>query len=350
MNDRMHSWRMLEAGQPLTLEESPIPEPGAGEVLLRVLACGLCHTDVGFLYGGVRPNHALPLTLGHEIVGRVIATGAGAHELAGRDVIVPAVLPCGECDLCEQGRGNVCRQQKMPGNDFQGGFASHFIAPARFLCPIPEGTANIEDLSVVADAVSTAYQSVVRAGADAKSMVVVVGAGGVGTFAAQTAKAFGSHVAAIDVDANRLEALSSYIDLPLLATELDTRGIRKAIAAYEAEAGLPPHSRIIIECSGTAAGQTTAYSLLTHDATLAVVGFTLEKVPLRLSNLMAFDATAFGNWGCLPEHYPAILGLIAEGRLDVAPFVERHPMSQLNDLLKHEGHVRRPVLIPDFPE
>ena len=207
MSDRMYSWQMVEAGQPLVLVESPIPVPGDGEVLIKVRACGLCHTDVGFLYGGVRPNHPLPLTLGHEIVGRVIATGDGAEQLADRDVIVPAVLPCGDCDLCSQGRGNVCRKQKMPGNDFPGGFASHFIAPARFLCPIPEGTANVENLSVVADAVSTAYQSVVRAGVDSNSMVVVIGAGGVGTFAAQTAKALGAHVAAIDVDPNRLESL-----------------------------------------------------------------------------------------------------------------------------------------------
>jgi len=191
---------------------------------------------------------------------------------------------------------------------------------------------------------------VVRSGVDSGSMVVVVGAGGVGTYAAQTAKAFGAHVAAIDIDANRLEALSAYVDLPLLATELDIKGIRKAVAAYEVEAGLAPHSRIILECSGSAAGQTSAYSLLTHDATLAIVGFTLDKVSVRLSNLMAFDATVFGNWGCLPEHYPAILELIAEERIDVNPFVEQLPMSRLNNLLKDEGHVRRPVLIPDFPE
>jgi 6-hydroxycyclohex-1-ene-1-carbonyl-CoA dehydrogenase len=341
---------MVEPGQPLQYVESPVPEPQAGEVLLKVRACGLCHTDVGFLYGGVRPNHALPLTLGHEIVGTVIAAGSGATEFMDSDMIVPAVLPCGNCELCASGRGNVCRNQKMPGNDFHGGFASHFVAPARFLCPVPEGTENVEDLSVVADAVSTAYQAIVRTGANAKSMVVVVGAGGVGTFAAQTAKALGAHVAAIDVDARRLDAISDYIDLPLDAGELDTKQIRKAIATYEGEAGLPRHSRIVAECSGNAAGQATSYALLTHNSQLAVVGFTLDKIPLRLSNLMAFDATAFGNWGCLPEHYPAILGLLAEGRLDVAPFVERHPMNKLNDLLCDEGHVKRPVLIPDFPE
>jgi 6-hydroxycyclohex-1-ene-1-carbonyl-CoA dehydrogenase len=345
MPDKLYSWRMVEPGQPLALTESPLPEAGPDEVLLKVRACGLCHTDVGFLYGGVRPNAELPLTLGHEIVGDVVA---GAPDLIGRTFIVPAVLPCGDCELCARGRGNICRRQKMPGNDFHGGFASHFVAPARFLCPVPADTADVEDLSVVADAVATSYQAIVRAGVEAGNMVVIVGAGGVGTFAAQSAKAFGAHVAAIDVDARRLEAASQYIDLPLDASSLDVKGIRKAVGGFEKEHGIPPHSRKVIECSGSGAGQATAYTLLNYNATLAVVGFTLEKTPLRLSNLMAFDATAFGNWGCLPDHFPPILELMAEGKIDVKPFVKRHPMSKLNDLLREESHVHRPVLIPDF--
>jgi 6-hydroxycyclohex-1-ene-1-carbonyl-CoA dehydrogenase len=181
-------------------------------------------------------------------------------------------------------------------------------------------------------------------------MVVVVGAGGVGTFAAQSAKAFGAHVAAIDVDARRLEALAPYVDLPLDASRMDAKAIRGAVAAFEKERGLPAHGRKLIECSGVAAGQETAYALLNHDAVLAVVGFTMDKVSLRLSNLMAFDATAFGNWGCLPRHFPAILSLVREGKIAVAPFVERFPMSRLNELLKEGHHARRPVLIPDFEE
>jgi 6-hydroxycyclohex-1-ene-1-carbonyl-CoA dehydrogenase len=110
----------------------------------------------------------------------------------------------------------------------------------------------------------------------------------------------------------------------------------------------PPHGRIVLECSGTAAGQETAYALLTYDGKRGVVGFTLDKVSLRLSNLVAFDATAFGNWGCLPDHFPAILRLIQEGRIELKPFLELHPMSRLNDLLREGGHARRPVLIPDF--
>ena len=344
----LHAWRMVEAGQPLRLEAAPLPAPGPGEVLLRVRACGLCHTDVGFLYGGVRPNAPLPLTLGHEIVGDAVAAGPGAERLVGRTFIVPSVMPCGECDLCRRGRGNVCRRQKMPGNDLDGGFASHVVVPGRFLCPVPAGTADVEDLAIVADAVSTAYQAVLRAGACAGSMVVVVGAGGVGTFGVQAAKALGAHVAAIDVDPGRLAALGAWADLTLDAKELDGKAIRTAVAGYEQEHALPPYGRIVIECSGTAAGQETAYSLLHHAGTLAVVGFTLDKIALRLSNLMAFDAAAFGNWGCLPEHFPAILRLIADGKLELKPFLERHPMSRLNDLLRADRHARRPVLIPDF--
>ncbi len=344
----LHAWRMVEAGEPLRLVAAPLPHPGPGEVLLRVRACGLCHTDVGFLYGGVRPNAPLPLTLGHEIVGDAVAAGPGAEDLVGRTFIVPAVMPCGECDLCRRGRGNVCRRQKMPGNDLDGGFASHVVVPGRFLCPVPDGTADVEDLAIVADAVSTAYQAVLRAGTSPGSMVVVVGAGGVGTFGVQVAKALGAHVAAIDVDPERLSALGRFADLTLDAKQLDAKAIRAAIAGYEKEHGLPPYGRIVIECSGTAAGQETAYSLLHHAGTLAVVGFTLDKISIRLSNLMAFDAAAFGNWGCLPEHYPAILRLIADGKLELEPFLERQPMSRLNDLLRAHHHARRPVLIPDF--
>lgn len=346
--DRLHSWRMTEPGEPLELEQAALPSPGAGEILLEVTACGLCHTDFAFLYGGVRPNAPLPLTLGHEIVGRAVAASAGLEDAIDEYFLVPAVLPCGSCELCKAGRGNVCRSQKMPGNDLDGGFASHFLGPAEFLCRIPEGTGQVETLSVVADAVGTAYQAVIRAGVSEDDLVVVVGAGGVGTFAIQTARHLGAVVVAVDIDDERLAGLSRHVDLALNASTLTTGEIRSAVAELEKSGRARPHRRKILECSGTAAGQTSAWSLLAHNATLGVVGFTMDKTTLRLSNLMAFDATAFGNWGCLPEHFPAILELVAAGELEIEPFVECHPMERLNELLAQEHHHRRPILIPDF--
>jgi 6-hydroxycyclohex-1-ene-1-carbonyl-CoA dehydrogenase len=308
-------------------------------MLLRVRACGLCHTDQSFLYLGVRTNAPLPLTLGHEIIGE-------AND--GQLYIVPAVLPCGECELCRRGRGNVCRKQKMPGNDIHGGFASHIVVPSRDLCPIPSSLPEPELLSVLADAGSTAYQAVVRCGIEADKNVVVVGAGGVGGFAAQIARALGATVCIVDVDDARLESMAPFVDACFSAKELSGRDLKKAIAAFEEEQGLSTTSRRILECSGTAPGQDTAFGLLNHDAVLAIVGFTLDKPQLRLSNLMAFDATAFGNWGCLPEHYPKLLQLVQQKQVVVEPFVERKPMSQLNALLSEKHHALRPVLIPDF--
>lgn len=101
--------------------------------------CGVCHTDLGFWNDGVRTKKELPLTLGHEISGTVLE---GPAHLKGRHVIVPAVLPCGECDPRRKGRSNMCQKQLMPGNDLHGGFASHVVVPHRYLCVLPEGCCN----------------------------------------------------------------------------------------------------------------------------------------------------------------------------------------------------------------
>ena len=130
----MISWQMVERNKPLVRTEAPVPEPGPGEVLIKVSGCGVCHTDLGFFYDNVPIKSELPLTLGHEISGIVQAVGSGAEAWEGCAAVIPAVMPCGECAECKEGRGNICMAQKMPGNDIQGGFASHILVPAKQLC------------------------------------------------------------------------------------------------------------------------------------------------------------------------------------------------------------------------
>jgi 6-hydroxycyclohex-1-ene-1-carbonyl-CoA dehydrogenase len=348
MNTVAHRW-MMTAPQVAMVESSfdPFP-PQPAEVVIEIAGCGVCHTDLGYFYDGVRTNHALPLTLGHEISGRVVATGSGAESWLGKSVIVPAVIPCGECDLCKRGREAICRAQKMPGNDIQGGFATHIAVPAR-LAAIGM---DLSEVSVVADAVTTPYQAVHRAGVTPGSLAIVIGAGGVGGYCVQVANAFGAKVVAIDVDPAKLAAISQYgAALTLNPKELDPKALKSAISKFAKDNGLRATEWFIFECSGTTAGQQTAYGLLVHGATLSVVGFTMDKVEIRLSNLMAYDARAIGNWGCTPEHYPAALELVLAGKVKVKPFVEVHPLSDINHVFEATHHreiKRRAVLVPSL--
>jgi 6-hydroxycyclohex-1-ene-1-carbonyl-CoA dehydrogenase len=349
-----HRWLMTAPKAPL-VRAGFDATPGPGEVAVAVAGCGVCHTDLGYYYDGVRTNAALPLALGHEVSGRVVAAGAGAGDWVGRAVIVPAVLPCGECDLCRRGLAPICRAQKMPGNDIQGGFASHIVVPARGLCPVDEGRLaaaglSLAEVSVVADALTTPYQAVRRTGVTPGSLAIVVGAGGVGGYCAQVAAAFGAAVVAIDVDPAKLEAIAAHgAALTLDARGHDAKALKSAVAGFAKAQGLRPTEWFIFECSGTAAGQLTAWSLLVHGATLSVVGFTMDRVELRLSNLMAFDARAIGNWGCPPELYPAALDLVLDGKVALKPFVETHPLDDINHVFDavHRREIRRrAVLVP----
>ena len=349
-----HRWMMTAVNTPLE-RATFSAAPADGEVVVAVAGCGVCHTDLGYFYDGVRTNHALPLALGHEISGRVVAAGAGAAQWLGKAVIVPAVLPCGECDLCRRGLGTICRNQKMPGNDIQGGFASHIVVPGRGLCEVDEARLaqaglTLAEVSIVADALTTPYQAVRRAGVRPGSLAVVVGAGGVGGYCVQIARASGATVVAIDVDDAKLEAIAAHgAALTLNSRQLDARAIKAAIVDFAKKNGLPSTEWLIFECSGTAPGQLTAFGLLVHGATLSVVGFTMDKIEVRLSNLMAFDARAIGNWGCPPEFYPAALDLVLDGKVQIKPFVEPHPLDDINrvfDAVHHREIRRRAVLVP----
>jgi 6-hydroxycyclohex-1-ene-1-carbonyl-CoA dehydrogenase len=343
--------QLTAVGAPLELREVPAPAPVVGEVLVRVAGCGVCHTDVGFWKDGVPTKAPLPLTLGHEVSGTVVEAGAPFGHLVGREVIVPAVIPCGDCALCRAGRGNVCRAQVMPGNDIPGGFAEWLVVPGRGLCVVEDrGPYDLADLSVLADAVTTPYQAVRRSGLAAGDLAIVTGVGGVGGYAVQIAAALGAHVVAIDVDDAKLAAIARHgAGLTINSAATDFKDIRRRVRAFALERGCGETGWKLFECSGQPGGQETAWGLLTHAATLLVVGFTLQKVPLRLSNAMAFDATIQGTWGCRPELYPEALALVTSGRVTLAPFIERHPLELGPEVLARvaaHALARRAVLVP----
>lgn len=355
----IHGWQMQAIHAPLvrshrTVDLDALPPD---EVIIEVAGCGVCHTDLGFLYEAVPTRHALPLTLGHEISGVVRHAGAEATQWLGRSVVVPAVMPCGTCEVCRAGRGAICARQLFPGNDAHGGFASHVQVPAAGLCPIDEGQLAkaqipLSDLSVIADAVTTPYQAILNSGLSAGDLAIFVGIGGVGAFGVQLAAAMGAHVVALDVDPHRVARALTMGARWAREIPQDTPGTLKTeLRAWAKAEGLPKVGWKIFETSGHPGGQTLAFSLLGPGAHLGVVGYTAKKVELRLSNLMAFDATARGTWGCLPENYPAVVDLVLSGKIQLGALTQRYPMAEINEVFEalHRGQLKvRPILIPDF--
>jgi 6-hydroxycyclohex-1-ene-1-carbonyl-CoA dehydrogenase len=239
----------------------------------------------------------------------------------------------------------------MPGNDGDGGFATHVCVPARGLCAVPDQLPfglSLETLSVVADAVTTPYEAIRRSGLGPDDVAVIVGAGGIGGFGVQIAAAMGAAVVAIDVDEQRLDLIAQHgAGLALNAASTDPKRVKAAVRQFAKNSNHKGIGLKIFEMSGTPAGQVTAFNLLDHGAYLGVVGFTPESVELRLSALMAFDATARGNWGCPPEHYPAALRMVLEGKIKLNPFIEIHSLLEAPAILEAVANrsLRRRVIL-----
>jgi 6-hydroxycyclohex-1-ene-1-carbonyl-CoA dehydrogenase len=349
---KLKQWQMKALNKDFSLVESDLPAINEKEAIIKIAGCGVCHTDLSFWHDGVRTKKEMPLTLGHEISGIVLE---GPEHLKGKNVIIPAVLPCGDCELCNKGRSNMCQNQLMPGNDFHGGFASHIIVPHKYLCAVPDSILekySLEELSVIADAISTPYQVIKKSELEKGDLAIVIGVGGVGIYGALIAKIMGAKVLAIDINDEKLANAKKHgVDATLNSKGLTHREIKGKVREISLNLGVSRYGWKIFEISGTATGQELAFSLITFTSTLSIVGFTMNKLEVRLSNLMAFDAKLIGTWGCKPELYPEVIELIASGKLNIKDFVQTFPMSKINEVFKNtleHKYDKRSILVPDF--
>jgi propanol-preferring alcohol dehydrogenase len=204
---------LREIGKPLTIEDVPSPTPGPGEVLIKVDACGVCHSDLHLAEGDwdlLRPITKTPLILGHEVAGTVVALGpdASGHAI-GERVGVPWIYwTCGQCEFCKEGRETLCIKQKVTGCMVDGGFAEYMVAPATHAARLPASLSAI-DAAPLLCAGLTVYKAFKRSGLEAGQRVAVFGAGGLGHLAIQIAKAKGASVGAVDISDDKLEFAKS---------------------------------------------------------------------------------------------------------------------------------------------
>ncbi|SDH62987.1 alcohol dehydrogenase, propanol-preferring [Leifsonia sp. 98AMF] len=207
----------------LTLEDRPIPTPGPGQILVRLEACGLCHTDIHAIDGDWPVKPALPFVPGHEGVGIVERLGDGVTTReVGQRVALPWLgYACGECRYCIDGRENLCEAQHNTGYSVDGGYAEYAVAEARFAVPVPDDVSPLDAAPLTCAGVTT-YAAVKAARVVPGERVAVFGIGGLGHLAVQYARLVGAQVFAVDVTEEKLDlAVQLGADHAVNAAEVD---------------------------------------------------------------------------------------------------------------------------------
>ena len=210
-----------EFGQPLVIENVPVPTPGDNQILVKVIACGVCHTDLHAANGDWPVKPQLPLIPGHEAIGYVVALGAGVKNIAVGDIVGAPWLysACGCCEFCITGWETLCEEQKNGGYSVNGGFAEYVVADSRYVARFPKGI-NFAEMAPIICAGVTVYKGLKETEVKPGEWVAISGVGGLGHLAVQYAKAMGMHVAAIDIADDKL-ALAKQLGAELTVNALN---------------------------------------------------------------------------------------------------------------------------------
>ncbi len=310
---------VLHGPNDLRIEKVDVPEPAAGDVLVEIIANGLCHTDVTYYEAKIPEKMRIyPLILGHEAAGRVVALGKGAAGITvGESVLLPPVYGCGGCDYCLAGLDNLCRESVFLGATRNGTYAEYAVVPSRFAFKV-DPSVDLERACVAADSVSTVYYALkerveVRRG----DSVAVFGCGGLGLAALNVARALGAdNLYAVDVRDESLEAARK-----IGATAVNSKGKDKIFKELKSLSG--DSIRVAVDCAGYAATVSEAFNTIRKGGEVAVIGFTLDDVTLRAGNFMGLQKRIGGSWACPTRLYPDVVKLIESGAIALDVLVNR---------------------------
>lgn len=330
--------------QPLKIEDVERPSPGPGEILVKVAACGVCHTDLHYIDHGVPTFKKPPLILGHETSGVVEELGEGVTQFkSGDKVLLPAVLSCGTCRFCRTGRENICENMIMFGNNIDGAYAEFVRAPAKDTFSLPDEI-PLEEGAIIADAITTPYHAVVNRGeVKPGDKAVVFGCGGVGLNLVQIAAALGATVVAVDILDSKLEwakKLGAAETLNPAKVERVDKEVRKLTGGG---------ADVSFEAIGNPETMGQAFACLRQGGRLVVVGYSSENMKLNLGRVMYREMEVVGSLGCRPVDYPRVIELARVGKIRVAELVtKKAPLEEINsafDLLR-KGEGIRSVVVP----
>jgi propanol-preferring alcohol dehydrogenase len=330
MPQKMQAAVVVAFGQPLVLQEWDIPTPGAGQILVKTEACGVCHTDVHAWHGDWPVKPKPPFIPGHEAIGRVVALGSDvtAVKLGDRVGVPWLYSACGHCEFCLQAWETVCAGAKFGGYTQNGGFAEYLLANPDYVAHIPDGLTPTEAAPLICAGITT-YKGIKETEARPGEWIAISGIGGLGHLGIQYAKAMGLRVCAIDIDDGKLAHAKS------LGAELvvNARG-GDAVAAVRQATGGGAHGVLITAPSLGAFKQ--GVGLTRKLGTCVLVGLPPGEFPTPLFEVVANCITIRGSFVGNRQDMAETLAFAAQGK--VKADIELQPLSAINQVMQRLEH------------
>jgi len=311
-------------GKPLVIEDVPVPQPGPGEVLVKVKACGVCHTDLHAASGDWPVKPVPPFIPGHEVAGTVAALGAGVKNLKVGDAVGVAWLhdACMSCEYCETGWETLCEHQHNTGYSVNGGFAEYVIASAPFTAKLP-ATIDFASVAPILCAGVTTYKGLKETDARPGEWVAISGVGGLGHVATQYAKAMGFKVAAIDIAEEKLK-LARETGADLAVNALAAGAVDEVLAAT----GGGAHGVLVTAVSTAAFAQ--ALKMVRRKGTVSLVGLPPGEFPTPIFDVVLKRITVRGSIVGTRRDLAEAIAFAADGKVKAE--VAKVPLAEINNV------------------
>ena len=312
----MKAVQLIEIDKDLENREVPTPKPESDEVLIKIEAAGICHSDVHYR-DGVSSVGSLPITLGHEVAGEIKKLGTNVSNFnVGDRVCLNYMITCGKCKYCVQGTEQFCVEGKMIGKDVDGGYAEYIAVPTRGLFKLPDSV-SFEHASVMMCSSSTSLHALKKTRFKQGETIAIFGLGGLGISALQLAKAFGAReIYAIDIDAGKLETVEEMGAIPINAKNIDP--VEK-IMELTNDDGVD----VALELIGLPLTMDQGVRSLARFGRLGLVGITANTFDVNSYEAICREKEIIGVSDHLLSEIPFLLDLAEQGKLDLSKVVTK---------------------------
>lgn len=327
--EKMSAAVVTAFGEDLEIEDLPLPEPGRDQAVVRLIASGVCHTDLHAAHGDWPVKPEPPFVPGHEGVGEVVAVGEGVTRVSVGDLVGNAWLwsACGECQHCQEGWETLCENQVNGGYSMNGSFGQYMLVDARYCPLIPEGADPFEIAPVLCAGV-TVYKGLKVTGVRPGQWVVISGVGGLGHIAVQYAVAMGMRVIAVDVADDKL-ALAERHGAEIT---INAMGPDPAEAIQEAVGGA--HGVLVTAVHPDAFGQ--AIGMVRRGGTIVFNGLPPGDFPAPIFDIVLKGLTIRGSIVGTRRDMEEALEFYSRGLIH--PTFSKRPLNEINEVLDEMDH------------